>query len=508
MHSSRAPSVNRNRIDPWPVALAVVLAGLLIALLPRPLSSDISGQLWLAQQIRQGARLYVDLVEINPPLWFWMAVPVQVSAAATGLQADGLLIAAVAVAALAALVATDRLTRHLAPTPRRTFLLYAALILFVMPIRDFGQREQLALFAALPYAALVAVRRRGDPAGVLLAILVGAGGALGFALKHYFLVAPILLELWLLLGLRRDWRPVRPETLALAAVGVAYGAAILIATPEYLTEMAPRLRLAYGIGAPTPRQMILPAQLVWLLTLVAIGPNLRLLCGAGGSLPAALLIAAAGFVAAWLIQHKGWPYQSIPATGLFALGFAALLLERWQAIGGLVRKLAPAVVLLPIALALTPTHAPITPETDIAPALAGLPPGASVAIVSTEGNTYWPSAVNRGLRFPSRYGSLWMLPAIDAHPDDPRVQAFGREVIRQTVIDFRCLPPARIVFVRPDRSDDATAAADPLRFFLRDPGFAGLMTHYVRWRQAGVYDAYRLASPLVPVPGAACRRGA
>lgn len=499
-------------MDLWPIALVVALAAALIVLLPRPLSSDISGQLWIAQQIRQGARLYVDFLEINPPLWFWMAVPVQAVAERTGLQAEGLLIAAVAAAALASLSATDRLLGYLPPGRRRAFVLYAALVLLVMPVRDLGQREQLALFAALPYAALAAARRRGEPVALPLALLVGAGSALGFALKHYFLCAPVLLELWLLAGQRRAWRPVRAETLALAAVGVGYGTAILIATPEYLTDMVPRLRLAYGAVAPALRQMILPAQLAWAFTLLAILPQVHGLLRGRAPLAAALLVAGAGFAAAWLIQHKGWPYQSIPTTGLLALAFAALLSGGWDAVGPIVRKLAPAVLLLPLALALTPTHAPITPETDIAPALAGLRPGTSVAIVSTEGFTYWPAAVNRGFRFPSRYGLLWMLPAIDANAAgarDPLVERFGREVVHHTVIDYRCLPPERIVFVRPDPSGHATAAsADPLRFFLRDPDFARLLSHYTRWRHAGVYDAYRLTTPLEAVRGAACRQGA
>lgn len=502
----------RTGLDATLLAVTGALVLALLMFLPRPLSPDISGQLWIAQQIRQGARLYIDILEINPPLWFWMAVPVDALAATIRVPAESVLIVGVGLAALASLAATDRLLADVPPARRRAFLLYAALILLVMPARDLGQREQLALFAALPYVALAAARRRGLAIPVWLAVLVGAGSGLGFALKHYFLFAPVLLELWLLVSLRAKWRPLRPETLALAAIGVAYAAAVLIATPEYLTVMVPRLRLAYGAVAGSLRQMILPAQLIWVFTLLAILPQHRALRTNVGALSAALLVAGAGFAAAWLIQHKGWPYQSIPTTGLLALAFAALLMDAWDQVGAFVRKLAPAALLLPVALVLTPTHAPITPENDIAPALAGLRAGASVAIVSTEGFTAWPSTVGRGFRFPSRHGLLWMLPAIDADAagrHDPRVAQFGREVVRQTVVDYRCLPPARIVFVRPDATGRASsAAADPLRFFLRDPEFAVLMRHYTRWKQAGLYDAYRLTAPFPPLRSSACRRGA
>jgi hypothetical protein len=340
---------------------------------------------------------------------------------------------------------------------------------------------------------------------------VGAGSALGFALKHYFLGVPVLLEFWLVASMRREWRPFRAETVALAGVGLAYGAAILIVTPGYLTTMVPQLRLAYGAIAPSLLQMILPAQLIWLFTLRGILPQYRVLRTNAAPLTIALCLAALGFCAAWMIQHKGWPYQSIPTTGLLALSFAAMLIEIWDKVGLTVRKLAPGILLLPVVLAFIPTHVPITPDADIAPALAGLQPGASVGIVSTEGFTAWPSTIGRGFRFPSRYGQYWMLAAIDANTagaKDPRVEEFGRQVVRQTVIDYRCLPPERIVFVRADASGNATAAAaDPLKFFLRDPEFANLMRHYTRWKHQGIFDAYRLTTPIGRLPGSSCRRG-
>ncbi len=37
---------------------------------------DVAWQLWIAHQVNHGGRLYRDMVEVNPPLWFWMALPV------------------------------------------------------------------------------------------------------------------------------------------------------------------------------------------------------------------------------------------------------------------------------------------------------------------------------------------------------------------------------------------------------------------------------------------------
>ena len=488
--------------DALPYLAVFALAAGLLVHLPRPLSSDVTGQLWIAHALRGGARLYVDIFELNPPLWFWMAMPVDWLAERLSLPAADVLIAAVGLAALASVAASARLLGHLLPARRCALLVYAAAILLIMPARDTAQREFIALAAAIPYALLIAARREGRPVPRTLAALTGAGAALGFALKHYFLGVPILLELWLAASLSRNWRPLRAETLALAALGLAYAAAIVAVTPDYLSTIVPRIALAYGSGT-AGGAMVQPAQGIWLLTLLLVAPQVRRLPPPG----AALLLAAAGFAAAWFVQGKGWPYHAIPVTGCLALGFALLLAQAWERTGGLVRRAAPAALLLPVALALVPTHAPVTAEVDIAPSLAGLRRGDPVALISTEGFTAWPAAVDRGLRWSSRYGQYWMLGAIDARGEDPRVAAFGREVVRRTAHDFACLPPLRMVFTRPGAADPQPGAArDPLRYFLRDPAFARVFAHYRPWRRHGMFDTYRLARPIPAPDPAACRR--
>lgn len=487
----------------------ILLTMLLLAIVPRPLSPDVSGQLWIADRLRHGARLYTDISEINPPLWFWLAIPVDATADLLGVHAEDVLILLVGMAALLSLLATDRLFERPSPDARLAVLLFGACVLLVMPLRDLGQREQLTLIAALPYVALIAARRDGREVPRWLAACVGIGAAIGFAFKHYFVGVPLLLELWLLWCLRRDWRPVRAETLVLAVGAASYVIAILLLTPDYLRISVPEMMLAYNAtGGPSWRYMIRPAQPVWLLMLCGIIAQRAV---AGRPLPAmatALLIAALGFFLAWAIQHKGWPYQSIPTTGVLAMAMAMTLVA---ANGPRVRisPLAVAALIVPILLFAMPTQWAQTPDTDIAPALADLATGDTVGIISKEGRTAWPATVNRDFRFPGR-PSLWILAAVDADAPgarDPRIDALGRKVIGETVIGYRCLPPKRIVFM-PRASNAATTASDnPLAFFRRDPRFARLLDHYQRIDRAGNFDAFDLVRPLEPLPARMCPRG-
>ena len=491
-----------------PLWTALAVTALVTALrLFGTVDSDVAWQLWIARHVNAGANLYRDIVEINPPLWFWMALPVDRLATLFHLRSETALILAIGGLVALALAASDRLIRHIAPARRRLLLGYGALVLAAMPWMHVGQREQIVLIAAVPSAALIAARREGRPVPALLALLVGAGAGLGFALKHYFLIVPALLELWLLAFQRRQWSPWRPEIFAMAGVGALYACAILWLERDFLDRIVPLVRLAYGVtGAPAWRQLFGPGALVGLVTLGLVALNAPRLTAGKASFAGALAVAAVGFAAAYFIQAKGWPYHAIPLMGCASLALAALLAET-EVPPAPLRVLAPAFLLLPFALSFEETRNPLFPTPDLRAAVSGLRPGENVGFLSTESAIPWSITLQHDLRYASRYLSYWMLIAVVANEErgnpDPRLAALGRTIVAETVADFRCIPPRRIIVARPRPGDDGF---DILPFFLRDPQFAALMTHYREVSRTGV-DVYDVQTPLPALPASACRRG-
>jgi hypothetical protein len=97
------------------------------------------------------------------------------------------------------------------------------------------------------------------------ALVIGIGAGLGFALKHYFLVVPALLELWLFLRQRRRLVDRPAGDRGAGSRGLLYAGAILLFARDFLTVTLPMIRLAYGVtGAPALAQLfqpLLPAQL-------------------------------------------------------------------------------------------------------------------------------------------------------------------------------------------------------------------------------------------------------
>src|SRR5437868_11088312 len=57
--------------------------------------SDVAWQLWIAGRIHAGANLYRDIIETNPPLWFWMALPVDSMASLLHVRIEAVLVVAI-----------------------------------------------------------------------------------------------------------------------------------------------------------------------------------------------------------------------------------------------------------------------------------------------------------------------------------------------------------------------------------------------------------------------------
>lgn len=498
------------RLGPRPAAYSLWVALAIVALVTAlrisgTVDSDVAWQLWIAGRIHAGANLYTDIIETNPPLWFWMGLPVERVATFLDLRIEAVLVVIIGLLSAASLAATDRLIER--RSRGRTLLLgYCALILTAMPWAHVGQREQLVLIAVLPYTALVAARRDGRPISPALAASIGIGAALGFSLKHYFLLTPALLELWLLAARKNDWRPFRPETIAVAGVGAAYALAILALEPDFLGNIVPLIRLAYGAyGPPSVRYLFGPFALLAMVTTLIAAIAIRRPFAAKESGPAALLLAAIGFGAAYFIQFKGWTYHALPALGCASIALFALLVKG-QVRPRFLSVAAPALLAMPFLLAADEQRYPALPSPDLLGAIDGLHPEDSIGFLTTETAIPWSVTLQRHYRYASRYNGYWMLPAIVDNEarriPDPRLEAIGRRVVAETVADFICIPPKRIIVWRPQPRQ---GGFDILPFFLRDPAFAALLAHY-RARSRTSLQTFELTSPL-PASKGACRRG-
>src|SRR5260370_11882110 len=311
---------------PWLAVAAVFVAAVLLRQV-MPFNVDVSWWLIVSERMLDGQRLYVDILETNPPMAVSVYLLGVALARAIGVRpevvTDGLVVVLIA----ASIALTGRILRYSSLGGRvagGALAVWATVLLAVLPMYDFGQREQLAVLAMLPAIGVYILRgnrERVTPAAVLIAAL---SAAITLSFKPYFAFA-VGFCIFTAAAQARDWRVVfAPENWIAAGLVVVYGVCILVFYPEYFTIIYPLVRDVYLLlKAPTLALFVTSATALWVgavMIVLALQNRQRKLDAASF----VLLAASFGFAIAFFVQRKGWYYQAYPmvALGLLAVGCA------------------------------------------------------------------------------------------------------------------------------------------------------------------------------------------
>lgn len=301
------------------VALAITLLFVLTTVIRSPLKDDVAWLLWVAKKWLGGRDLYVDLVEVNPPLVIWLyAIP---AAFSNWLDVAPKLTSTLFFATI--LVGSAWWTANLLHGRASLFDRRApvfsiiAILLLVLPGVEFGQREHLLAASVLPYIALFVRALEGEAEPRVQASLAGTVAALGCAMKPSYALALVLVEV---IGVLRGHRRLRLAPMAFVAATGLYGVSVLIFEPDFLTRAVPLALTLYG-GTDTSVWHILTesrnllfGQAVTLLlcayqreTFARHSPFLR-------HLFLALVAFAVACTVLFVMQGKDWFYHRLPAT--------------------------------------------------------------------------------------------------------------------------------------------------------------------------------------------------
>ncbi|WP_341702936.1 hypothetical protein [Ferrovibrio sp.] len=487
-----------------------------------PLNHDAALILDVAGRWLDGARLYVDVIDINPPLVFLLsALPEMLArhfAAVDGPTAFVLMILGLAGGAL--LLAHRVITlagSGFGPVSRFLLPPLLAFLLLVYPDDMFGQREHIMLIASMPYL-LAAVPRAGGqrlPDGLLWTIMAAAG--IGFALKPHFLLAPALVEVCLM-ALRRQPGLRDPALWWLAAGPALQGFLMIAVMPEYLAEIVPMAFRQYAeqgeaMWAVATGGLIGPVLAVS-LPLAGIAVALR-----GLQLQRLVVLYVLGSAVAAVVQAKGWSYQSLPATaGCLLLVFSTLAgvidryLPRRTAAAG-----APAIAGLllltcyfhgaTLGLPFQPQRGFATSDTrrllDVVQRHAF---DGRVMIVSPGVLPHFPMVNYARVRLTGRFESMWLLQGIYGDcgrpaPYNPpaRMSADERRIFDGLSADFAHDRPS-LVIIDTDAGIPACGgpAFDYLEYFGRNSVFAATLDEYEEITAFGRYRIFQRTTGTDP----------
>jgi hypothetical protein len=315
--------------------LGAALAALAVQLW-RPTNPDVSWLLTVNDRILAGATPYKDIVELNPPASIWLYRLPALAAGWLGLRAELLVALMVALMIGAVLAYAGRLMARYLPRAapgHAIFLAVAALVLAVLPFDEMAQREHFATIFMLPCALVAMGRAAGARIRLADALIAGALLGLCVAIKPHFALCALFAASFIAWS-GRDLRAfLAVEYWVAAAVALVYLAACAMLYPRFFSDVLPMLADLY---LPLRLGVVVLAQRLALLLIVPLA--LCWLWRGPGAAPGAavLLLIAAGFAIAFLLQGKGWIYHAYPAIAF------SLLAAGWttqQAIGGATRSM-------------------------------------------------------------------------------------------------------------------------------------------------------------------------
>jgi hypothetical protein len=521
------------------VSCAAIVALSVAAELARPATADMGLYLYTAGRVLDGAQLYRDLVEINPPLIVVLNLPVVAFARAT--QLPEFLVYRLATAAVLAtlLVYSSRLVlRYVFPDdPGRAR--YVALLfcfaLFALARIDYGQREHFVLALLLPYVWLVAAERHGRRPASLEAGGIGLLAAVAVGLKPHFVLVWLALE-----GVRRlraspveRWR-LQPEMAGVLGFLAAYVLAILLFTPNYLA-LAALLAPAYalymresfinllGVGPGAP--------LVWFVLLAAFVLRRQ---ARSPEVAALLACAVVACFLAGAAQQKEFRYHFYPALALAFVLLGLLAADVSAAARSVSERLygraAQALLAAIVVVVLGSTgleaaggsaqarrqRAELFELVDVVRAHAGRTP---VGVLSYTIESAFPLANYAGVRLASRFPALWPMAASywDSLKAGGALQyhaigemaPFERYFFATVREDLLQAQPRLLVMLRPARDvpGNGLRRLHYVQYFGRDPDLAAFLSRYALVAEKGEYLLYerRDGEPrqIAPAPSAA-----
>ena len=313
------------RLHPVLTLIVVTIVAIVLRLLIVT-ATDVSWLITLSEKVLDGTRLYVDLIEVNPPASVLLYLPAVALARLIGLAPEIVVNTLVFFAAGASLWITSRIlmrARLLDGVDGWAFAAFAASLLLIFPARTFAQREHIAVIVLLPALAVYAARAQGIFPGFAATVIAGIGTGIALSIKPHFALA-IILAAAAAAYHAKSWRPTFAlEHWIAGGIVAVYGASVLIFYPQFVADVLPLVQTVYvPIRLPWLGILTHAAAILWLISIFLLArqqqeaifqPRFSI-----------LLLASCGFALAYAAQGKGWPYHSYPMLALVLLALAIL----------------------------------------------------------------------------------------------------------------------------------------------------------------------------------------
>lgn len=301
--------------------------------------SDNSILLHEAARLWQGGTYTGQFFETSPPMILYLYLPVVWLAKWLALPLPWLFRIYVFMITLACLGVCYRLSDVLfKPQDHRlkyAYFLSLLAISLLVPNHELGQREDLYFVMALPYCFLLARRLNGGSVQLAFSLIIGVLAGLAFSIKPFFVVTPILLEVWMMCATWRWFAFMRPEALAAFVMMVVYLGVSFWLNPDYYQVIIPYAMHTYyaGLAFSLPAMIFYPITIYCFFPLILYAVFYQSFEGYHRFITT-LCVASLSFTLVYIIQRLPYYYHAVPgflmAISLFQL-LVSFMLFRFRA---------------------------------------------------------------------------------------------------------------------------------------------------------------------------------
>jgi len=483
------------------------------------INHDVAWYIYAAGRMLNGAELYKDIIEVNPPLNFFItAIPVYfakvVHLPATAVYKTFIFIIAI----LSSLVCGSFSAKILKGSPstlRHLFLFLIAFIFTVLPMRDFGQREHVFLMLCMPYFISTIAFALGEKSSIKTSLLIGIFAVVGFLLKPFYLIIWLILETFLVVD-KKNVRILyhRYENIVIILVSSIYFTTLSAFWPRYITLTKIALRVYHAYSVPIYIILSYRISLFLLMLLCILFFRLQNKHHAKKIFVIFLTIAVTSFFIA-LFQRKGWPYHFYPykATILLFLTlniahFISRIIKlektfRFGFNGFLLVVLTYFIcfqIFIPIKNNLrNPPYDRIMTQ-KLIELVKKHAQNEFIFLFSTSVSPAFPVVNYTHNDWASRFNCLWFLPAL--YPHDYRPQRYHKKsemnyieqyIFTTTISDLQENQPALIIVnTSPMKQRFKGWDFDFIKYFSQDTKFKKFISRYQKIGRLYSFDIYKL----------------
>lgn len=460
----------------WKAPL-IMMGLVLVLLLPwamheglvKALNHDIFWLLTGLERLLDGRSMFDAAYETNPPLSFFIYLPVYLLAA-MGLSLESSMLVSVFTAVLLSAFAVYRLLAGWLDIDRvfasgMSGIYVIAVTALIVP--EFGQRDHLLALGLVPFllAQFALGRTESLKKPDLLIWGVCFAGAFLMLLKPHYGIIPALMIAGRFVQGRRFLVLRDPDVVALGVLVTLYAAVLALFFRDYLNQILPVVLQLYGsFGSKVSKEILL-------IFVIFNGAVLAASIGVEQKQTRHLawIFTAGSFLALipYVLMQKGFAYHLVPASIFLFLAIGALLQQ------GLRKNARPCVamvaaILLMAAGAMLLPHTPYPTRDDVratslTQALAYEPGAAQkcegecrflilgVSIRATQLSSHYAGG-EQG----SRFATLWFVPGLikkeislrhsndtEKKQDHLQMKAKFLEMLRQDIVNWR---PDRLLF--------------------------------------------------------------